>query len=506
MVEREPGACPVAGSARSFSAAAAAALALSFAQHAEARVGAMQPTSTVAGLAIVAALLSALLLVVGLWTVRRLSREAEARRAVLSALQTERESWTASSVRRARHFDAMARETRGGLSALSAAIDLLERSGPEPSGRLYLAMLRQSASVLSERLEHVLDYERLDQRRATLRPVRCDVVALIRELAAPQVAVAVDKRLAFALFVPQHPFPWVGVDPLRLRQLVGQLVRNALAHTSQGEVRIELRYRRAVAGGEDGWVSVTVHDTGPGMGPEACERLLAGLEQDTRSGGEIGVGLWIVSRLTRLLGASLSVRSEPGRGSAFCVHLPVRFFECDASRGGLLEDLNAGYGRPETPPGGAHRGRLLLVDDDRVVRFTIEHRLRELGFEVDCAGDAEEAIAMWLRSPTERVLTDLGLPGLDGVALVAAIRDAEKVRRLRPARIVVLTGEPGHGDRARKAGADVVLVKPMSGDDVARALDPAPAPAAASRGAERASAALLAPDSARYAGSRTAPG
>jgi len=406
---------------------------------------------------------------------RRIARMAVVRSAALAALQAEREARAIACGRRARHASTMDGEAHARLGAVREAIGMVEDGRPGTSRRLCLNILQQSAARMAAHLERVLDYERIDQGRLTLRPVRTDAIALARAVAAPMAAAAADRRLGFAMFVPQHPFPALGVDAQRLAQALGNLVHNAVAHTASGEVRIELRYRREPQDPDAGWLSVTVHDTGPGLDAPTRERLAAAFEHVGRADGrahDLGVALWIASRLARLMNGALTVHGEPGRGSDFVLRVPVRVHDDAPVRGALFEDLNAAFVPPAIPPGGSTRGRLLVVEDDRIVQFTLAHQLRGLGFDVECACDAEEAIEAWQRAPFPRVLTDLGLPGRDGVALIAAIREAEVLRGLDPGRIVVCTGEPGHAQRARLAGADAVVAKPADVLVLASELDP----------------------------------
>lgn len=418
--------------------------------------------------------------------VRAVRRERAARMEAERALAGERARRRVAVARRVRHFAAMGREADRSLTELGAAIDLIDGTRIESSMRLYVAALRRAASALGAQLSHAHDYEAIEQGRVQPRPQRTDVVALLREVASQSASVAADRRVAYALFVPQHPIPTMSVDPQRLRQIVDAMIGDALDAAGCGEVRIEMRFRRDEAGGAEGTLAVRIHDDARSPSESELARLRAALEdapleagQDAAVSGRASAGgaaLWRAARLATTLGGAMRLLPADGDASGLCRELvmPVRFDAPAASRGALLEDLNAGFGRPALPAGGATRGRLLLVEDDRVVQFTLEHTLGRLGWDVVCADDAEEAIALWLATPTAVVLTDLGLPGRDGVSLIRAIRDAERARGHPPTRIVVLTGETAHGARAREAGADEVLQKPASADRLAAVLGQVP--------------------------------
>jgi CheY-like chemotaxis protein len=186
-----------------------------------------------------------------------------------------------------------------------------------------------------------------------------------------------------------------------------------------------------------------------------------------------GVGLWRAGRLARALGGALQLSAGPSaRGLTRELRLPVRLDDGEA-RGALLEDLSAGFVRPQLSAGGPTRGRLLRVEDDRVAQVTLEHQLVRPGYDVCTADDAEDALDLWMTSPTPVVVADLGLPGRDGVTLIAAIREAERVRGLSRSRVVVLTGEVPQVARSYEAGADEVLAKPATGERLEQVLSQA---------------------------------
>ena len=315
----------------------------------------MRSVSPVAMLGLMGVLI-ACVVAVAAWVV---SRERAARAAAESVLEAERAERRAALARRARHFGAMAREAREGFDAMNAAIELLDSVRADPKTRLHLAALRRSTSTLGAQLEHALDYEAIDTGRVRPRPQVADAVGLMREVASHWSVVAADRHLAFALFVPQHPFPVVRVDPQRLRQIADALIGDAFGRIERGEVRLELRYRRAEGGGKEGWLALTVHDDGPDCDPEVLARMQAAFEGDLPLADEsdpmrgperpIDVGLWRAGRLAKALGGALGLQAGPTRGAQRVLRVPVGFDEAAVSRGALLEDLNAGFGRPGYP-------------------------------------------------------------------------------------------------------------------------------------------------------------
>jgi CheY-like chemotaxis protein/signal transduction histidine kinase len=419
----------------------------------------------------------------------RLRRE-RARRAIVDvALARERAARAAALERRGRHHAALRADGRAALVSIDERAALLEAGHAGAAARPHAAALRSVVRRLAEDLDALVEYDAIDDGRIAARPRDTDVVALLREVAARAAAQTADRRLAFTVSLSQQPFPPVAVDPLRLRQIAEALVRDAIARADRGEVHVALGCRLPDAPRRHGLLALDVRDDGPAPDPTALSRLQAALDGDPvapADGNEPvdgpGFGAWRAARLARALGGSLRLGTD-GRGLQRELRLPLRLGATVASTDRASDaGGHPAKADPAQPAGPARRGRLLLVEDDRVVQFTLEHQLERAGYDVVCADDAEEAIAAWLAEPAPRMVTDLGLPGRDGIALIGAIRDAERARGTPRTRIVVLTGEPGRGERARAAGADAVLPKPADVESMVRALQPAPAQPAPGRG------------------------
>ena len=301
----------------------------------------------------------------------RLRVERAARLAPERTLAESRVAREAAEARRARHCAAMGREACASLEALNGAMRLLDAAKLEPGVRLHLAALRRAASGLAAQLAHAVDYDAIERGQVRVRPQRTEVLALVREVASQSAAEAADRRVAFALFAPQHPIPGMVVDPSRLRQVADALVRDAIARTRDGEVGVELRREREAAGSEQGWLSLYVTDDGPDPAPGAAARTQAALDGDVpvpaRDVGGIdaeavvGVAMWRAARITKALGGTPQLRATPGAGVRRELRLPMRFDPSASTRGALLEDLNAGFARPTLAAGGATRGALLLL-------------------------------------------------------------------------------------------------------------------------------------------------
>lgn len=250
------------------------------------------------------------------------------------------------------------------------------------------------------------------------------------------------------------------VDAIRLRQVLNNLVGNALKFTSSGEVRLRaevVRHR------EDTQVVLfTVEDTGTGISTSDQRRLFQSFAQvdkdPTRAASGTGLGLAICKRLVESMGGSIELRSEIGRGSAFSFALPLRLAD---ARQVQRPDSTAAAG---LPPCTGHEGdvRVLVVDDHPVNRLVLERQVQSLGYRVESAGTADEAMAKFESSRFDVVVTDCNMPDADGYELARRIRACEAARRSRCIPIIAYTGDVQAAGKCLAAGMDDYLAKPVS--------------------------------------------
>jgi CheY-like chemotaxis protein/anti-sigma regulatory factor (Ser/Thr protein kinase) len=280
--------------------------------------------------------------------------------------------------------------------------------------------------------------------------------AIRRNVNALDVAGKIEDH---AVQVEAEPI-WLRADPARLDQMLGNLIVNALKYTPQGgAIRVS-----AVHEGNDAVVSV--RDQGVGISAELLPRVFDLFTQgdrgiDRREGG-LGVGLALVRRLAQLHGGSVEARSEgPGRGAEFVLRLPV------------LARPVEGAGPATQPVRAAEPRRVLIVEDNADVRQALRTLLEHGGHEVFEAEDGVAGIDAAMRLKPEVVLIDIGLPRVDGYQVAQALRSRQEA--LGPnLRLVAVTGygQPEDKRRARNAGFDEHLVKPVDPEALARALEP----------------------------------
>ena len=341
----------------------------------------------------------------------------------------------------------LSHELRNPLAAISTAAAVLDtgQHSQDEVARLVASIRRQSQH-LARLIDDLLDIGRMTANKLSLhvqaleldRAVRSSVEALIaaRGLAAERIELALEPV-------------WIEADPVRITQIVENLVGNALKHTPAGRgIRVTVRAVGTTA-------ELRVEDEGFGIRaellPKVFEPFIQGRQGLDRSEGGLGIGLTLVRRLTELQGGSVEAHSGGvDRGSVFMVRLPRR---TSPPRAPAVD------GQPQRTP---DRGRrLLIVEDNDDGRQTLRTLLEMLGHEVHEAADGAAGVAAALALQPDVCFIDIGLPELDGYEV------ARRVKAAKPAiRLVALTGYGRFEDleRARDAGFDEHLLKPASMD------------------------------------------
>jgi PAS domain S-box-containing protein len=340
----------------------------------------------------------------------------------------------------------LAHELRNPLAPIRSALEVLRRSG-SASPDLYRMLARQ-VDQLVRLVEDLLDVSRITRGQIALKRERvalADVVHSAIETAKPQLDAA---RHALQVALPEEPL-WLDADPLRLSQVLVNLLNNAALYTPDGG-RIEIGAERR--GSE---VTVSVRDDGIGIAADALPRVFDPFTRFDRASGRaqggLGIGLALAAQIAALHGGRVEARSDgPGRGSEFRLRLPLAF------------EAAAGADGAETapPPTATLRGPVLVVDDNRDGAEALAMLLRLRGLRAEIALDGDSALRMARSLEPAVVLLDLGMPGMDGFEVARRLR-AEPTHRGQV--LVALTGwnQAEIVERCAQAGFDHHLVKPV---------------------------------------------
>ncbi|WP_239688773.1 hybrid sensor histidine kinase/response regulator [Aquitalea magnusonii] len=302
-------------------------------------------------------------------------------------------------------------------------------------------------------IEGTMDIARIESGKLTLDMRPLDFTAFMQQLVAMFSLQAQQKGLDFS-FVPQGELPTVvRADEKRLRQILINLLGNAVKFTERGEVSLGLRYQREMA-------TFTIRDTGPGIAPADQPRLFEPFERGKQSQqGGSGLGLTISKMLTDLMGGEIRLDSTPGQGALFTVRLFLPALHGQQAEQALPRQQRTGYLGP--------RRRILLVDNEAVDRAMLRHMLQALGFELAEASSGEDCLALLPAFRPHAVFMDLAMPGMDGWQTLRAIRQAQGGMADAAALAIISANafEKGQDNDVGILPADF-FVKPIRLDDI----------------------------------------
>ncbi|HEY6515457.1 MAG TPA: two-component regulator propeller domain-containing protein [Steroidobacteraceae bacterium] len=397
----------------------------------------------------------------------RLEAEVAARTRELS----ESNSQLADAARAKSDFlNRMSHELRTPMNGVVGMTELLARTPQSATQARLTQTIRSSSQVLLRIVNDLLDLSRVQAGKIALETLPIDLDRILDECANLFSATTQAKGIRLTVRPPEGAKSagraLIG-DPFRIRQIVMNLVGNAVKFTEQGEIRVLADIE--VADAEHATVHITIADSGIGMDAATVAKIFQPFtqadESTSRRFGGSGLGLAICRELAELMGGRITVESAPGVGSTFHVFVPLAV---TVQRPGPAEAAAANGG--SGVPTGALGGYVLLVEDDEVNAAVAQGYLEALGCTHVWTKDGAEALA---RSATERfdlILMDLNMPGFDGYETAKLIRDRAGSGRRVP--IVALTAHTPEQVRGRceAAGIDDVLSKPYTPDDCERLL------------------------------------
>jgi two-component system sensor histidine kinase EvgS len=383
----------------------------------------------------------------------------QAHRQRLRAIRNERD--------KARFLAVMSHEVRSPMNAILAAVELLERTPLSGAQRRLAGMADRAGRALLGLLDDVLDYSRLEARQLKLAPAPVDINAFVHRVAQLHRADADEKKLALTVHAAADAC-WLLLDEASVARVLNILLSNAVRFTEAGGIDVRVGCAPGEASSQASaqesspsrghvQLAISVADTGIGIVPQNQALLFKPYAQAAntykRSGGT-GLGLALCRELALLMGGTLSLASEPGKGTT--VTLSLRAQTTTPAPIDPPPDLGA-----LAAPSVAHAVRILLVEDAPANQEAIRAQVRSFGCTLRVAGDGAQALALFASEQVDLVLMDCELPGQDGYAVAGAMRRME----VRPARVPILaisaaTGT-AHTERCLDAGMDGVLSKPI---------------------------------------------
>lgn len=394
------------------------------------------------------------------WGYRRHRRAQQRMLKILSAQRHSRNRAHRASRAKSVFLTTMSHEIRTPIGAIMGMLELvMKRPGDTQQNRQSVQVAWDAAQALLQLIGNILDVSRIESGRLVLRPERASLRKLIEEPAMLFEGMAAQKGLAFVLERDAELQEDVLVDRSRFRQILVNIVGNAIKFTERGQITLSVQ----LDGRDEGYLllRITVVDTGEGIDEATRQRLFQPFAQgNTRNVAQgSGLGLYICRTLTMMMGGSLAIHSEPGHGTTVTVSLKLPV---------MAERQDAPDIQPASPLSRPSL-RVLIVDDNPVGRMVLSQQLSWLGHRAISADSSASALETLKQAQPDAVITDCNMPGMSGFELAQLIRahypDIAVFGATADAREVVR-------EMAREAGMRDCLFKPVTLTMLAELLAP----------------------------------
>jgi PAS domain S-box-containing protein len=372
-------------------------------------------------------------------------------------LRQARDAAEAAAKAKSRFLAVMSHELRTPMTGILGMIELLAETSLPTVQQRQVGILDKSANALMSVLNDILDYSKIETGRLELEQIDFDPAQIVREVIDALTHAANRRENTLQAQWGETPLPLLHGDPTRVKQVLFNLVGNAVKFTEQGSIVVHLAAQPARADGQVA-LCIEVRDTGIGIGSEVQQTLFQPFQQadtsTTRRFGGTGLGLAICRHLVDAMHGRISVESEVGKGSVFRVEL-----ELAQAKGQLA---SAPKRRASDAVARVCSLRILVAEDNPTNRLLIETRLRRAGHQLEMVEDGQQALVAASTEDFDLILMDMQMPVLDGMGATRAIRALPDARRNRVP-IIALTADalPELRNEYMASGLDDYQTKPI---------------------------------------------
>lgn len=383
----------------------------------------------------------------------------------ITALKEARQQAEAASQAKSDFLALVSHEIRTPLNAIVGFSYLAQKSSDPAQLSQYVDILNQSAYLLMDLVNDVLDMSKIEAGQLSIDNIPFNLPETIDLLCWQFTSVAAAKpEVDFQVFLEDNVPPWILGDPIRVRQIVSNLLSNALKFTDSGRVLLKVQILPAdMKTGKHDMLSIEVHDTGIGIDMNKQDRLFKPFQQIepgiSRTYGGTGLGLTIVKRLVEHMGGWIKVSSHLGQGSCFAIGIP-----CNPCEPTQYDQLRIPHSKALS---------LLVVEDNHFNRFLLQQTLQGWGHDVTLIDNASRVMEIIDEQQYDCIILDIWMPGMDGLELVARLRNREQHLQLEPMPIIAYTADTDvrTQERCRAVGVQAILFKPLDPRQLAQVLE-----------------------------------